>query len=88
LRFSPSVKIEAPFRVEDEMAGYVACHNESYVQANKFDVVNFCKRRGNFFVNTTAASIKDPEERLAAGEQLISPKTLRTLALKNISKGL
>jgi pyruvate-ferredoxin/flavodoxin oxidoreductase len=85
LRFSPKVKIEAPFRVEDGMADYVACHNESYVQANKFDVVKFCKRRGNFFLNTTAASIEDPEKRLEALEQLISPKILRTLAMKNIN---
>ena len=61
------------------MADYVACHNESYVQANKFDVVKFCKRRGNFFLNTTAASIADPDERIQALEELISPNILRTL---------
>jgi pyruvate-ferredoxin/flavodoxin oxidoreductase len=85
LRFSPSVKIQAPYRVEEGMADYVACHNESYVQANKFDVVKFCKRRGNFFLNTTAASIKDPTERMQALEELISPKILRNLAMKNIN---
>ncbi|KAG7357016.1 pyruvate ferredoxin oxidoreductase [Nitzschia inconspicua] len=85
LRFSPSVKIEAPFRVEDGMADYVACHNESYVQANKFDVVKFCKRRGNFFLNTTAASIKDPVKRIEVLEKLISPKILKTLSMKNIN---
>lgn len=88
LRFSPSVKIEAPFRVGDGMADYVACHNESYVQANKFDVVKYCKRRGNFFLNTTAASIKDPDERLQALEQLVSPKTLRTIAMKSVKVSL
>lgn len=85
LRFSPEVSIEAPFRVEDGAADYVACHNESYVQANKFDVIRFCKRRGNFFLNTTAASIEDPTRRLEALEQLISPKILRNLTMKNIN---
>lgn len=83
LRFSPSTKIEAPFRVEENQAGYVACHNESYVQKNKFDVVKFLKRRGTFFLNTTIASIQDPKERLDALESLIDPKLLRQLALKN-----
>ena len=85
LRFSPDVKIEAPFRVEDGQADYVACHNESYVQANKFDVIKFCKRRGTFFLNTTIASIADPEKRIEALEQLISSKILRNLAMKNIN---
>jgi pyruvate-ferredoxin/flavodoxin oxidoreductase len=85
LRFSPDVMIEAPFRVEDGAADYVACHNESYVQANKFDVIRFCKRRGNFFLNTTAAAIDDPIQRLEALENLISPKILRNLAMKNIN---
>jgi pyruvate-ferredoxin/flavodoxin oxidoreductase len=85
LRFSPKVQIEAPFRIEEGMADYVACHNESYVQANKFDVVKFCKRRGTFFLNTTAASIADPHDRLEALEQLISPKIVRNLAMKNIN---
>ncbi|KAL3925004.1 MAG: hypothetical protein SGILL_000698, partial [Bacillariaceae sp.] len=85
LRFSPSVKIQAPYRVGDGMADYVASHNESYVQANKYDVVKFCKRRGTFFLNTTAASIKDPSERIQALEELISPKILRTLAMKSIN---
>ena len=39
LRFSSDVPIEAPFRVEEGQAGYVACHNEGYVPADKFDVV-------------------------------------------------
>ena len=88
LRFSPDVKIEAPFRVEDGQGDYVACHNESYVQANKYDVIKFCKRRGTFFLNTTIASISDPEKRIEALEQLISPKILRNLALKNINVSL
>jgi homodimeric pyruvate:ferredoxin (flavodoxin) oxidoreductase len=84
LRFSPDTQIEAPFRVEEGQAGYVACHNESYVQASKFDVVKHLKRRGTFFLNTTIASIEDPEERLKALESLVSPKILRKLALRNI----
>lgn len=84
LRFSPNTQIEAPFRIEEGQAGYVACHNESYVQANKFDVVKHLKRRGTFFLNTTTASIEDPEERLKALESLVSPKILRKLALRNI----
>lgn len=83
LRFSPRTKIQAPFRIEDSQAGYVACHNESYVQANKFNVVKFLKRRGNFFLNTTVASLKEPEERLQALEALVDPRILRQLAMKN-----
>jgi pyruvate-ferredoxin/flavodoxin oxidoreductase len=84
LRFSPETRIEAPFRVEESQAGYVACHNESYVQKNKFDVVKFLKRRGTFFLNTTVASIEDPDERLKALEELVDPKLLRQLALKSV----
>ena len=83
LRFSPKTPIDAPFRVEEGQAGYVACHNESYVQANKFDVPKHLKRHGTFFLNTTVASIKDPEERLKALEEIVSPKVLRKLALRN-----
>lgn len=83
LRFSPISEIEAPFRVEDSQAGYVACHNESYVQTNKFDVVKFLKRRGTFFLNTTVASLDDPKERIKALEGLVDPKLLRQLAMKN-----
>jgi pyruvate-ferredoxin/flavodoxin oxidoreductase len=85
LRFSPKVKIEAPFRVEDCQGDYVACHNESYVQANKYDVIKFLKRRGTFFLNTAVAGMEDPQKRLEALEQLISPKILRNLALRNIN---
>ena len=85
LRFSASEKIDAPFRVEDGEADYVACHNESYVQANKFDVIRYCRRRGNFFLNTTIAALEDPEERLLALEKLVAPKILRNLALRNIN---
>lgn len=84
LRFSPDVQIEAPFRVEDGQGDYVACHNESYVQANKYDVIRFCKRRGTFFLNTAVAAIQDSKERMEALEQIVSPKILRNLALKNI----
>lgn len=85
LRFSPKVSISAPFRVEEGQGDYVACHNEGYVQANKYDVVKFCKRRGNFFLNTTVGSIKDPAERIEALEQLVSPKVLRQIAMKNLN---
>ena len=85
MRFSPHVAIRGPFRVEEGQGDYVACHNEGYVQANKFDVVKFCKRRGNFFLNTSVAAISDPEERINALEQLISPKILRQLAMKNVN---
>jgi pyruvate-ferredoxin/flavodoxin oxidoreductase len=85
LRFSSKVKIEAPFRVEDSQGDYVACHNESYVQANKYDVIKFLKRRGTFFLNTAVAAMEDPQKRLEALEQLISPKILRNLALRNIN---
>jgi pyruvate-ferredoxin/flavodoxin oxidoreductase len=85
LRFSRTAKIEAPFRVEDSQGDYVACHNESYVQANKFDVIKFCKRRGTFFLNTTIAAIEDPQKRLEVLEQLVAPKILRNIALRNIN---
>jgi pyruvate-ferredoxin/flavodoxin oxidoreductase len=84
LRFSSQIKIEAPFRIEENNANYVACHNESYVQAHKFDVARHLKRRGTFFLNTSIASIPDEAERLQALEALVSPKILRKLALKNI----
>jgi len=83
LRFSLSQPIEAPFRVEEGEAGYVACHNESYVQSGKFDVVKHLKRRGTFFLNTTVASIDDAEKRIEALEALVSPAILRKLALRN-----
>ncbi|KAL3937475.1 MAG: hypothetical protein SGBAC_007432 [Bacillariaceae sp.] len=85
LRFSSNTSIQAPWRIEENAADYVACHNESYVQANKYDVIKFLKRRGNFFLNTTAAAISDPEKRLEALEQLISPKILRNIAMRNIN---
>ena len=66
------------------IAGYVACHNESYVQAHKFDVAKYLKRGGTFFLNTTVASIEDPQEKLEALEQLVSPKILRKLAMRKI----
>jgi pyruvate-ferredoxin/flavodoxin oxidoreductase len=83
LRFSENEVIDAPWRVEEGAGNYVACHNESYVQANKFDVAKQLKRRGTFFLNTTIASIEDPAARLKALEELVSPKILRKLALKN-----
>lgn len=83
MRFSPSVSINAPFRIEDGQAKYVACHDESYVQANKFDVIRFLKRRGTFFLNTTIASIDNNEKRLEALEKRVSAPILRKLALKN-----
>lgn len=83
LRFSLKDQIEAPFRVEEGEAGYVACHNESYVQTGKFDVVRHLKRRGTFFLNTTVASIDDPAKRIEALEALVSPLILRKLALRN-----
>ena len=85
LRFSPKAQIQAPWRVEENAADYVACHNESYVQANKFDVIKFLKRRGNFFLNTTAAAIADPEKRLEALEHLVCPKILRKIAMRNLN---
>ena len=84
MRFSPTVKFDAPFRVEDCQANYVACHNESYVQAHKFDVVKFLKRGGTFFLNTTIASIADKQKRLEALESMISSKILNTLEKRNV----
>lgn len=83
LRFSSEEPIQAPWRIEEGAADYVACHNESYVQKYKFDVAKQLKRRGTFFLNTTIASIADPTEQLEALEALVSPKILRKLALTN-----
>ena len=69
-------------RIQDGRAHYVACHNESYVEANKFDVVRFITKGGTFFLNTKIASL--PRERqIKAIEAKVSPKILRTLALRN-----
>ena len=84
MRFSPKVNIEAPFRIEDGQGDYVACHNESYVQANKYDVIKFLKRRGTFFLNSAVAALDDPQKRIDALEHLVDSKILRNLALKNI----
>jgi pyruvate-ferredoxin/flavodoxin oxidoreductase len=84
LRSKVSSQLDAPWCVEDGQASYVACHNESYVQANHFDVVKYLKRRGTFFLNTSVASIADPEQRLRSLEALVSPKILRKLAYLNV----
>jgi homodimeric pyruvate:ferredoxin (flavodoxin) oxidoreductase len=84
LRFSLKTPIMAPFRVEDGQANYVACHNEGYVQANKFDVVKFVRRRGTFFLNTTVASIPEADKRIEALEKTMDPRILRQIALKNV----
>ena len=76
--------IDAPFRVQDGQATYVACHNESYVQEHKFNVVKFLKCGSTFFLNTTIAAIEDPDKRLVALEELVSPKILRILAIRRI----
>lgn len=83
LRFSPDCDVDAPFRIEEGAADYVACHNESYVQAYKFDVVKHLKRRGTLFLNTHAAALPTSEERIEALEKLVDHKLLRKLALKN-----
>lgn len=84
MRFSPTHSIQAPFLVQEGQADYVACHNESYVQAHKFDVLKHIKRRGTFFLNTVVGSIEDADKRLEALESLVSPKLLRKIALHNI----
>ena len=84
LRFSPKLTIAAPFCVEEGQAKYVACHNESYVQAHKFDVIKQLRRRGIFFLNTSIAAITDPAKRIEALEELVSPRILRKIALRNI----
>lgn len=82
LRFCKDSMISAPWRVEEGNANYVACHNESYVQAHKFDVAFHLKRHGVFFLNTSIASLPE-DARLEALEELVSPKILRKLALRN-----
>lgn len=84
LRFSQENEIQSPWRIEEGQANYVACHNESYVQAHKFDVAKQLKRKGTFFLNTSIASISDPEKRMQALEEMVSPAILRKLALRNI----
>ncbi|KAL7522654.1 hypothetical protein ACHAWX_007353 [Stephanocyclus meneghinianus] len=84
MRFSPSEEINAPYKIQDAQANYVACHNESYVEANKFDVVRFIKKGGSFFLNTRIASM-DRDKHIKALEDKVSPKILRTLALRKVN---
>ena len=63
-------------RIQDGQASYVACHHESYAQANKFDVTRFIKKGGTFFLNTKIASMP-PDQRVKALEANLSPKILR-----------
>ena len=63
-------------RIQDGRAHYVACHNESYVEANKFDVVKLIRKGGTFFLNTKIAALP-PSRRLKALEAKITPKILR-----------
>eukprot|EP00970_Alexandrium_tamarense_P000021 scaffold6_cov190-Alexandrium_tamarense.AAC.17 len=84
LRFSDSHTLSAPYKVQDCQANYVACHNESYAAANKFDVVRFSKKGGTFFLNTKIASIDSPDKRIKELEKKISPKILRALALRKV----
>lgn len=83
LRFSQKQTISAPYKIQDMQANFVACHNESYVEPNKFDVLRFAKPGSIFFLNTKIASLP-PERRLSALEEKISPKILKTLALRKI----
>ena len=78
MRFSNEQTLSAPYKIQDGQAKYVACHNESYVEANKFDVVRFIKKGGTFFLNTKIASLP-PEKRMKALEDSIAPKILRTM---------
>lgn len=78
-----AIVIVANKRIQDGRAHYVACHNESYVETNKFDVVRFIKRGGTFFLNTKIAAMH-PDRRLKALEAKMSPKILRTLALRGV----
>eukprot|EP00985_Skeletonema_marinoi_P015390 scaffold7936_cov73-Skeletonema_marinoi.AAC.1 len=64
-------------------ADFVACHNESYAEANKFDVLRYAKSGGIFFLNTKIASLP-PEQRLRALEENLSPSILKTLALRKV----
>lgn len=47
-------------------------------------MAKYLKRGGTFFLNTTVASIEDPQEKLDALEELVSPKILRKLATRKI----
>lgn len=69
--------------IQDGRAQFVACHNESYIEPGKFDVVRYIKRGGTFFLNTKIASLP-PDRRVKALEAKISPKILRTLAIRKI----
>ena len=66
-----------PVRIQDVRAHYVACHNESYVEVDKFAVFRFIKRGGTFFLNTKFAA-HPPDRRVKALEAKISPKILCT----------
>ena len=78
LQFFIGILWSTSSRIQDGQANYVACHNESYVEVNKFDVVRYIKRGGSFFLNTRIASL-DPDVRIQAIEEKLSPKILRTM---------
>ena len=73
-----------PCSIQDGRAHFVACHNEAYVEVNKFDVVRYIRRGGTFFLNTKIAALP-AGRRLKALEAKISPKILRTLALRKVN---
>jgi len=83
LRFARAQTLSAPYKIQDGQADFVACHNESYAEANKFDVLRFVKPGGIFFLNTKIASLS-PDERLRALEKKLSPNILKTLAFRKV----
>ena len=83
MRFAHAQTLSAPYKIQDMQADFVACHNESYAEANKFDVLRHAKSGGIFFLNTKIASLP-PEQRLRALEENLSPSILKTLALRKV----
>ena len=86
LRFSSDTAIEAPYKIPEGSADFVACHNESYVQAHKYHVTKFLKKGGTFLLNTVVAGREyaSEAELHQALSDTVAAKLLRDIAVNDI----
>jgi len=77
-------KIEAPYKIGEAEADFVACHNETYVESHKYHVTKFLRGngKGTLLLNTCAAVVKDDRELLDVLSKTVSPKVLYDIARK------
>lgn len=83
-------KIEAPYKIGEDEADFVACHNETYVESHKYHVSKFLKGNGEgiFLLNTAAATIEDHEKLLRVLSKTVSPRVLYDVARKKPAFGI